>query len=201
MDACDRLLKDLQTPYDSRREQGPTLCRGMRFSRTEDLKVAVEEFYASQGKGVKHGKGGSRQREFRCSGSMYKEGTREHVGCLSVVRATKQANREWRISSMNTSHKNCTGVKRKVSVITAGRIASEIVATMPNVTGKELKAAIENRTGGTLSLRSAHRAKCAALAGGRMTLKESFSCLRPFLSKIAVKSPGTITDFEVREQQ
>lgn len=173
----------------------------MTFARIEDLKVAAERFYASQGKGVKHGQGGSRQREFRCSGSRFLEGTRKHVGCLAVIRATRQANHEWKISSMETSHVNCTGVKHKVSVAAAGYIASEIVAATPNITGKKLKSAIENRIGGTLSLRSAHRAKRAALEKGRATpIKASHSDLQLFLSNVATISPGTIMDFEVGDE-
>lgn len=99
---------------------------------------------------------------------------------------------------MATSHVNCTGVKRKVSVAMAGCIASEIVAATPNITGKELKSAIENRIGGTLNLRSAHRAKRAALERGRVTpMKASNSDLQLFLQNVATISPGTIVDFEV----
>lgn len=57
---------------ESRCAQAPELCLGMRFADAEDLKLAVERFFASQGKGVKQGQGGSRQREFRCSGSKVK---------------------------------------------------------------------------------------------------------------------------------
>lgn len=201
MDACDYLLRDLEASYELQCSEDPTLYRGMRFARAEDLKVAVEQFYASQGKGVKLGQGGSRQREFRCSGSRIIEGTREHVGCPAVIRATKQANSDWKISSMDTLHKNCTGFKGKVSLTTAERIASRIIATVPNITEMALKSAIENQTGGTLTLRSARRAKRAALAGRRVALTESHSRLRSFLFKFAAKYPGTITDLEVRAER
>lgn len=192
------LQEDLENHDQAQDIQTPMLCRGMRFARAEDLRAAVEHFYASQGKGVKHGQGGSRQREFRCSGSRIERSTREHVGCLAFIRATKQANDEWRISSMETSHKNCIAtINYKVSVAKAVRIASRILATTPRVTARELKSEIENQTGGILSLRSAYRAKRAALRGRRMALTEEYSCLRSYLTQLEAMSPGTITNCEV----
>lgn len=197
MDATQPLPQDQASSEQTHFVQARNLSIGTKFARPGDLKVAVELFYAAQGKGMKVGRGGSRQREFRCSGSMLKEGTRENPGCQAVVRATKQSDNEWKISSMHTIHENCSGRNHKVSAATAGRIASLIIAATPKVSGKALKAAIESKTGGSLGLRAAYRAKCAALAEGRVGLEESYSLLRPYLAMLATRSPGTITDLEV----
>ncbi|CAN0055812.1 unnamed protein product, partial [Discosporangium mesarthrocarpum] len=121
---------------------------GSVFNDSRSLRLACEASLMKQGRGVVSLLGGSRQKKVGCT------------GCTFILRATKQANGTWKVSSIvNPEHIGCSGSESvKPSVKALASQFAQAPQWDPSVKTSELQNELRSR-GINASLRQIYRAR------------------------------------------
>lgn len=170
---------------------------GMMFS-AKALYAAVEQEFRKVGRGIRSGRGGSRQRLYFCDQRVVDESGAEK-GCTARVRATRQVTGEFKITFVNTEHVNCAG---STTTATIRGMEPVLVAALKNnakISDEELRKTVEHSTGAIMSTRSISRAKSMLMHADQKKGGDSYKQLRPYLEELKAHSPGTVTSVEVSE--
>ena len=95
----------------------------------------------AKGRSIVAGKGGSRQRAYKCD--QWKQ------GCTACVRWTKQAQGGWKVSSLDDTHLNCGGATTSATLRGVNDVIKGIVNNDLSISGPKLKKAAEAATTNT----------------------------------------------------
>lgn len=166
---------------------------GRFFPDAVSLKVAAAAALSAAGRSFKMGRGGSSQKKFICSG----RGKVADAGCQSEIRATKQADGEWKVSFVQLEHIGCSGgvAKGKGSTI-AGYAAAAIAANL-DMKETEMKRSYEQAMGLTSSQRTVSRYTLKAVQAQRSSNAGKIQQAPGYCAELVEHSPGSVASVEV----
>ena len=133
---------------------GLNVCRvqvGDKFSKTIELRTAVERCFRADGRGCRADLRvtGSRTKLYRCDGAVYdlkatdKEERRQTTGCQALVRAYMQTKtQEWKVTAAHLSHANCSCGERKAGIRVFLPEAEAIVNGNTSITSSDTQISI-----------------------------------------------------------
>lgn len=167
---------------------GPTPVEvGQIFHTTGALREAVSKELTFSGHRVKSSKNsGSRQKGYVC------------YNCPKtwIVRATKQFDDTWKVSSTNKQHVNCTAGGQRTPGHIVQPMVKELVGANPKISGPAIKRAMTD-AGFNVSERAAQRAKRQCLTQTEIEWKEAIARLPSFLEAAEAGCPGSVAKYEV----
>lgn len=169
----------------------------MLFS-AKGLYAAVEQEFRKVGRGIRSGKGGSRQRQYFCDQRVLDESGAEK-GCTARARATRQVTGEFKLTFVNTEHVNCAGSTTTATIRGMEPVLVAAIRNNAKISDEALRKTVENSTGAIMSPRSITRAKSKLMHADQKEGGDSYKHLRPYLEELEAHSPGTVTSVEVSQ--
>ena len=180
---------------------------GDKFSKTVELRTAVERCFRADGRGCRADVRvtGSRTKLYRCDGAVYdlkntdKEERRKTTGCQALVRACMQMKTlEWKVTAAHLSHVNCSGGERKAGIRVLLPEAEAIVNSNTSISADALTKTLKGQTNfGNMSARTANRLRSLIRTGGRQEADETYMRVADYLRQLKALSGGSVTDCQV----
>ena len=165
---------------------------------SKSLYAAIEQEFRKVGRGIRSGKGGSRQRQYFCDQRVVGESGAEE-GCTARVRATRQVTNEFKVTFVDTEHVNCAGSTTTATIRGMEPVLTAALRNNPKISDEALMKTVENSTGATMTARSITRAKSMLMQADHKAGSDTFKQLRPYLAELQAHSPGTVTSVEVSQ--
>ncbi|CAM9801352.1 unnamed protein product, partial [Ectocarpus fasciculatus] len=165
---------------------------GACYQSTADLKQAVGQWYASDGRSFVASKNsGGKQKTYFCSGRT--------GGCKSQVRAYKGAEGVWKVHTVDAARTNCSGGKTKGRTAALSVLAAQAVKDHGGINGVQLKRKLERDTGIAVTHRTANRMKKTARDGDKASAADGYKLLGSFCTELQRQCPGSIAELQVRD--
>ena len=165
----------------------------MIFPDTKTLRQKATLAFAVGNCGMKHSpKSGGSSKTYFCSGF---EGPGK--GCPTMIRAQKQKTGEWKCTTENVIHVNCTGGDTWGTILAIEHVVASTVVSNRAITCPALKKTIEAHTGSKTTLRTINRACGNIFNSTEEEVKTAYSILPAYMDELEKGSPGTVASVDV----